>query len=68
MDLKPGDRVQWRSINTEPRGEVVQVHGTDALVRVDGSDKFIILTLSVNNKKADKDGGAGGSLATRNKY
>lgn len=48
MELKPGDRVRWRSINSEPTGVVVSIGPAGALVRVDGSDKYVILTISDN--------------------
>ena len=51
----------WRGLNRDYSGVVVRMEGTHAVVQVDGTGRYILLQQQNNNKKADKDGGPGGS-------
>ena len=41
-NLRPGDRVTWRSINGEPSGTVVELAPQGALVLTDGGRHIIL--------------------------
>ena len=59
--MNKGVRVTWRGLNRDYSGVVVRMEGTHAVVQVDGTGRYILLQQQNNNKKADKDGGPGGS-------
>lgn len=41
-NLRPGDRVTWRSINGEPSGTVVELAPQGALVLTDGGRNILL--------------------------
>ena len=41
-NLRPGDRVTWRSINGEPSGTVVELAPQGALVLTDGGRHILL--------------------------
>jgi len=43
--MKPGDRVRWRGVNRDYTGEVITLTPRGTLVRLEGSDKCIILSI-----------------------
>lgn len=51
-NLRPGDRVTWRSINGEPSGTVVELAPQGALVLTDGG-RHILLRYSTEEKHQD---------------
>ena len=48
--LTPGARVSWRGLNRDYSGEVVAITPRGAVVRLEGSEKCIIL--SINQKQS----------------
>ena len=55
MKYQVGDKVSWRSINRDFTGVVEGYRGPFAVVRIDGSGKYILLGNKPLNTKDDGD-------------
>lgn len=55
MNYKIGERVIWRSLNRHYTGEVTAIQGIFAVVRIDGTEKSVLLQNKPTNGKRIKD-------------